>query len=279
MNLKYFKAETHGNFGDDLNPYIFKKMFPKHFEQGVYDDIDFCGIGTILGTAMISEKKTVVFGTGIRDIARKYNKENWDVFFLRGPISSNVLGYNGEKYITDAAYLLPLVNQSVLESVPKKHKVSVIPHFEHLLALDWKKLQRSGDFNLIDIREPVETVIKQICESEKVIASAMHGAIMADICRVPWLRMRMSVQPSETFLVSDMKWNDWLLSLNMNDGNAINVENYQSKDRYLFYYYLSRKIKRGIQYGNFQLSEDKTFELTLNKLSEQIDQFKTTYPL
>lgn len=42
----------------------------------------------------------------------------------------------------------------------------------------------------------------------------MHGAILADILRVPWHRFIMSTPFSEGSMVSEFKWNDWLYSIN-----------------------------------------------------------------
>lgn len=278
MYLRYFKSKD-GNFGDDLNPYIFQKLFPSTFISED-DGIDFYGIGTIIDDRINPEKHSIFFGTGIRDIAKTYDKTNWEVFFLRGPISSNTLGYNGEKYITDSAYLFPLVNDSVLQSSIKKHKLSIIPHFEHINSINWSLVSQFIDFNLIDIRDSVEKVVEQICASERIITSAMHGAIMADICRVPWIRLKMSVYPSETLLVSDIKWNDWLLSLSLKN-DSIKLESYTFNKKpilkSMFYIDFIRKLKKTITNGSFQLSEDKIYNHKLNQLNDQVNLFKNKY--
>jgi len=55
----------------------------------------------------------------------------------------------------------------------------------------------------------VEEVLNQIMQSEIVIAEAMHGAIVADTLRVPWI-------PSKAYnTINDFKWRDWAQSLSL----------------------------------------------------------------
>ena len=53
-------------------------------------------------------------------------------------------------------------------------------------------------------------VLSQIARSEKLITSAMHGAIFADSYRTPWF----PVTTSEEIL--DFKWKDWTSHWNSN---------------------------------------------------------------
>jgi len=43
----------------------------------------------------------------------------------------------------------------------------------------------------------------------------MHGAIVADILRVPWHRFILSTPHTEGERISDFKWNDWMQSLDI----------------------------------------------------------------
>lgn len=83
MKLTYFKAGR-GNFGDDLNPYIFRRLFPSALSDD-NDGINFYGIGTLIDSRIDQNGKAVLMGTGIRDLSLTYDTHNWDIFFLRGP--------------------------------------------------------------------------------------------------------------------------------------------------------------------------------------------------
>ncbi len=280
MHLSYFKA-TQGNFGDDLNPYIFHRLFPSILSRET-DETDFYGIGTIIDSRINQNRKAVFLGTGIRDLSLTYNKENWDVFFLRGPISSNALGFNGEKAITDSAYLILFVNNEIQTDIyNKQYPVSVMPHYRLMNAVDWQLLSSQLGFHLIDPRGEATAIIREICHTERLIASAMHGAIMADICRVPWRRLRMDLNPYESSIVSEVKWNDWLLSMQLKD-NPIKIHNFQfdrsEEENILLYNEIRTKLKKEITNpSSFQLSSDKMLYFRLNQLAVQVERFNEKY--
>ncbi|MEQ1766179.1 MAG: polysaccharide pyruvyl transferase family protein, partial [Methylotenera sp.] len=63
--------------------------------------------------------------------------------------------------------------------------------------------------NYIDPCAPVETVLDNILSSELVITEAMHGAIVSDALRVPWI----PIQPLNS--IHAMKWFDWASALDI----------------------------------------------------------------
>lgn len=279
MNLKYFKAEK-GNFGDELNPFIFNRLLKCISQPDNYSDIDFYGIGTLIDRRIDETRRTVLFGTGIRDICRTYNQMNWNIFFLRGPVSANILK---AKCITDSAYAILLLD-NFPDSVPchkKKYPISIIPHYRHMNYINWTYITQHVDINIIDPQQPVETVIAQINQSKKIIASAMHGAIMADICRVPWVRLRMEVIPAESFFISDLKWTDWLSSLSLNDV-AIPIRNYwitqEGKACIQAHNELIFTLKNIISYKDlFRLSSSDLLKRKVHDIKEEVDKFNDIY--
>ena len=62
MKLVYAKMEP-GNFGDELNAYLWPRLFPKACSSD--KAIDFIGIGTILSPMVARTRRCkVVFGSG-----------------------------------------------------------------------------------------------------------------------------------------------------------------------------------------------------------------------
>lgn len=61
--------------------------------------------------------------------------------------------------------------------------------------------------NYIDPCGEAKAVIRQILQSEVIIAESMHGAIIADALRVPWVAVSTSVA------INNFKWNDWASTL------------------------------------------------------------------
>lgn len=221
MECLYYKSKK-GNFGDDLNPWLWPQIFP-HMEslEGDY----FLGIGSILHDANphfkgIENKKKIVFGTGIRP-SQDYNRfsmdTTWDVKFLRGPLSANYLG-KGYNFISDAAYALRQINAfSNIANIEKKYEVSIMPYFNSMEYFDWEKISATLGYNFISpySENGVEHTLKEIAASKYVISEAMHGAILSDILRVPWHRFVFSTPYTEGERVSDFKWNDWMNSIDI----------------------------------------------------------------
>ncbi len=210
--------------------------------------------------------------------------DNWDVFFLRGPVSSNVLGFGGEKYITDPAYLIRFVDDTIpdFKYREKMYEASVIPHYRQMDWVNWSVVEELTGLHLIDPRQSVEDVMSEISYSDKIFAGAMHGAIMADICRIPWVRLKMNNFPYEVPLVSDLKWLDWLHSVNIHNDVTVRIDNVSitrwEKQKDIFYEELISKITT-IKDEKFTLSNDKVIEVKLGQLSEQVELFRKKYVL
>ncbi|MDR1678856.1 MAG: polysaccharide pyruvyl transferase family protein [Prevotellaceae bacterium] len=225
MKIYAWKGDI-SNFGDDLNEWLWKQLFDN------IDDADtsccLVGIGSILTRELVAElnsyKRKIVFGTGVRPsikhpvlLSKLKLDKNWDVEFLRGPLSANYLD-NKYEYITDAAYAIrQLKHFENYVQAPKKYEISFMPYFGSLKYFDWEKFCNDSGFHYISplSEQGVEYTIKEIAASKKIITEAMHGAIVADALRIPWQRFIFSTYYNEYSYISEFKWSDWLLSLQM----------------------------------------------------------------
>src|SRR5580765_8548204 len=88
----YYCDSVQGNFGDDLNQWLWPRLLP-----GMWNDDDgviFVGIGTILGRDVPAARIRAVFGSGagyalVPDIAARDG--NWHIYGVRGPLTARVL--------------------------------------------------------------------------------------------------------------------------------------------------------------------------------------------
>lgn len=227
MEYIYYK-DPKGNFGDDLNGWLWPSIFGN---QSIDNDAAFFGIGSILfnENKLITDlrgRKKIVFGTGIRPTFDVFKYDgDWDIKFLRGPLSSFHLD-NKFEYITDAAYTLRFIdNFDLLKNTEKKYKVSVMPYFRSAYLFDWKKICDDLGFHYISPlnENGTEYTLKEIASSKYLITEAMHGAIVADILRVPWSRFVLSTPVTEGSMISEFKWMDWLHSINIGRYNSIYI--------------------------------------------------------
>ncbi|HVF98502.1 MAG TPA: polysaccharide pyruvyl transferase family protein, partial [Chloroflexia bacterium] len=208
MRLFYYQ-DPGGNFGDDLNAWLWPRLIPELLDGN--GSTLFVGIGSILDRRIPQGPRKIVFGTGVGYGLLPVLNEEWQVCCVRGPLSARALGLPPELAVTDAAALVRTVRSAPVE---RRHSVSFIPHFRtparvREAGIDLKLVCASLGINYIDPCGPVEAVLEAIESSGKVIAEAMHGAIVADALRVPWLPVRLSDR------IRGLKWRDWCGSLRM----------------------------------------------------------------
>jgi len=72
---------------------------------------------------------------------------------------------------------------------------------------DWPALCARAGIKCIDPRNPVERVLTELRQTELLLAESMHGAIVADALRVPWIAVRMYGR------FTQFKWQDWTESV------------------------------------------------------------------
>ncbi|WP_334031658.1 polysaccharide pyruvyl transferase family protein [Alteromonas sp. P256] len=203
-------SKKHGqrNFGDDINPYILQRFLPKSVIAS--EDTCVIGIGTLLNNGLLVEikpyKKAIIFcsGVGYGNHGQLIGHEKLTFAGVRGPKSCEALKLPGDIAKTDAAILL--ADKKI--DTKKKYKTTFIPH----INTDWssgKIIKRACDD--LDIRyiapnADLEEFLDTINKSESVITEAMHGAIVADTLRVPWI-------PVKIHNALGFKWEDWTSSM------------------------------------------------------------------
>lgn len=294
MKLYYYRfSKGIKNFGDDLNPWLWKQLIPGEL-NGDRQSI-FVGIGTLLNDHLPKASQTVVFSSGVG-----YGKglpnmnESWKIYCLRGPLSAKRLGVAEELAVTDGAVLI----RRLFNPTGKKlHKFAFMPHIKHAIkgGKVWKAICEELGYKYIDPRSPLQDVLSAINHTEVLLAEAMHGAIVADTLRVPWI----PVCTDSTIL--SFKWQDWCLSMKVKYqpqyvlplpdlypagpgirssvrywGNWVNQDKFKSLNhlwgdkRSLISYQLDRIAKT----TKPTLSKDKNLESITQQLEEKLEQFK-----
>jgi succinoglycan biosynthesis protein ExoV len=201
MKLVYFRDRV-PNFGDELNTYIWPALLPAGFLDEDESEL-FIGIGSILGDHLPRAARKFVVGsghggyTGIPDM----NDGSWRVQFVRGPRTAEMLGLPAETAICDSAVLLRAMER--LPPPAGNIGTAFMPHFQSLERGLWAEACRLAGVTLIDPTAPVETVLAQLQGARLLITEAMHGAIVADALRVPWIAAR------PLFWGHHRKWLDW----------------------------------------------------------------------
>src|SRR5687768_16710216 len=203
MKLYYAKLPG-GNFGDDLNPWMWEKLVPGLFDGD--NTTVFVGIGTILNSMLDNARFKVVFGSGTGYGPPPRIDEKWKIYCVRGPLTAQKLGIDKRLAITDAAYLLRYLP---LAGAHKRYPVSFMCHHASEPDVDWQGLCDKAGIHNISPTAKLEDVLDELMASEMIIAEAMHGAIIADAFRIPWIPVRYGYRSF------DFKWHDWCQSIGL----------------------------------------------------------------
>lgn len=216
MKFIYYKGDGHTNFGDELNAWMWPKLLPDFFDEK--DSVLFLGIGSILGARQINgepyrpDQKKIVFGAGYVDgyIEKPdLHDGSWDVFFVRGPRTAQKLGLAKHTAIGDSAILLRAIVDYRAKRAPEKGRIGFMPHWQSMERGHWAAVCEQAGIVLIDPRDTIEHILDDMFRCEVIVTEAMHGAIVADALRIPFIPVTPIVPKHRA------KWLDWAEALGL----------------------------------------------------------------
>ena len=212
MKLFYYKTVNPSrNFGDELNQWLWPRLLDS------FDDCPkniFIGIGTLINDALpqwMRDAENIIFfssGVGYGRSLRVKPDANWRIYCVRGPLSARKLKLPPSLAITDGAALLKRYFAPYADK-DRTYRFSYIPHFRHGSPYIFQPICSQIGIHYIDPAGEVDDVIADILRSRVVISEAMHGAIIADALRVPWIPVRTNPN------ILPLKWLDWCQSINV----------------------------------------------------------------
>lgn len=200
VRLIHYRGEA-PNFGDELNLWLWPRVF-----GAVFDDdpaVLFLGIGSIIGVHDLpAAARKIVFGAGfvpdygrLPDLAR-----NWDIRFVRGPHTARLLGLPESLALGDPGVLV----RGLLADRPRAAElVGFMPHWESVARGNWREACALAGVTFIDPTAPVERTLATLLRTRLLVTEAMHGAIVADALRVPWVPV-LPFDPRNR-----AKWTEW----------------------------------------------------------------------
>lgn len=250
----YKHNEGFGNFGDELNPYIIGKLsgqkiqfininyfnlrvksFLKSLTYSVWTKkmsfVEFTrylsyyfvrkpkvvvAIGSVL--QFVKKARCIIWGSGIISSDTTFSDAEFTAVRGKKTVQRlKELGYNVPEVIGDPALLLPLIYQS---SAIKKYKVGIIPHLAHYQSLNHSK---SDDTIVVNLLDPVEKVIEEICSCELTLSTSLHGIIVSHAYNIPSLWVNFKEANAKTIGGDDIKFEDYFSSVGIRSYTSINV--------------------------------------------------------
>jgi succinoglycan biosynthesis protein ExoV len=274
MKMFYWQEPT-GNFGDDLNLWLWPKLLGDLLDQD--EQTLFVGIGTILTAELPPAPLKVVFGSGVwfgRPLP--VIDEKFDIYCVRGPRSAEVLGLPRETGVIDPGVL---VRDFVPQNVPQT-EVGFMPHHYSARLGDWRLICHDANVQYIDPEHSVESVLSQIQRCKLLITEAMHGAIIADALRVPWIPVKSYSH------ILEFKWNDWCDSVELpyEPVRLFPIWQLSAQASWLrrtVHYakrtYLARVFKSLVRNGRTYLSTQSVLDSRIAELYARLEKLKSRY--
>lgn len=204
MKLTYFR-NVPANFGDEINAFMWQGLLPPGLLDEDASEL-FLGIGSILWNHLPRAPRKHVMGSGFGGYTAPpdVHDGSWNVVWVRGPITAERLKLGPGLAICDSAILL---RATTLPPPLAGSGTVFIPHFESAVRGSWQKVCTLAGIDHVDPRGDCIEVLARIRGARLVITEAMHGAIVADAMRVPWI----AILPF--FPQHRAKWEDWAQSL------------------------------------------------------------------
>jgi succinoglycan biosynthesis protein ExoV len=208
VKLLYCKMDA-GNFGDDLNEWFWDRAAPGALD-GVGPDTLF-GIGTLLQdyyARQLPEQGRVLVvgaGAGAKGPLPKVD-DRWNFIGVRGPLTASYFDLPPEAVCGDPAILISKF-EDLMDPARAGCGVGFMPHVWSLEDWDWEETCKRLGLVYVDPTADSKATIRLISGLDKLVTEAMHGAIVADAMRVPWIAVHLSDRFEST------KWSDWAGSL------------------------------------------------------------------
>jgi len=163
-----------------------------------------------------------------------------------------------------------------------------MPHFLTIPFLDWPKVCQDLGLFYVSPCSPVETVMQELRSCKSLITEAMHGAIIADAFRIPWVRVTINAWQREDFDISSLKWLDWGLSVRADVtpvhlepqhawGRRMLINPVRLKDRISSQGKLIKALRKVAAEKQFYLSEEPLLKEATERIAVEIGRLKSDY--
>jgi pyruvyltransferase len=167
------------NFGDLLTPLLLKHFSRLDAVRAPIREADIVVVGSII-EHIPADWPGMILGAGKLHERTVPRLDQANILALRGPLSAK--GVKGEFALGDCG----LLAHELVDIKIKKHALGIVPHWSDTeLALNPTFRNQDGTATVIDPRGDPLGVIRTIGECHKIVASSLHGVILADAFGIP----------------------------------------------------------------------------------------------
>lgn len=169
--MRLFWDRSESNFGDMLGPYIIERLTGQAVEWAPPEGAEAFAIGSI-AEAIPPGFTGIVLGTGKMFAATGLDLRRARVIALRGPLTAE-----GSRASCQLFADLGLLASDFAPQIEPDIAVGHLPHYVD---------DRTFEGTLrIDVRRPVEEVIATAARCRQIVASSLHGLVLADALGIP----------------------------------------------------------------------------------------------
>ena len=191
--LYYWKSKNIVNFGDHLSLKLVERIVESDINaitlKSELDQHKLLAIGSIMTMAREGD---IIWGSGVKseDIPLdRYLFTNLDIRSVRGPKTRDFLkkklGIDCPDIYGDPALLLPYFFPEFKRKESPLYEYIIIPHYSEMEFF-------KGYSNIVSSTDPFNLIIEKILSSKLVIASSLHGVIVAEAFGVPARLLRVT---------------------------------------------------------------------------------------
>ncbi|MCA0873749.1 polysaccharide pyruvyl transferase family protein [Seohaeicola saemankumensis] len=208
LRLHWWKAVP--NFGDALSALVVARLSGRPVDHAGPAGADLFAIGSILQVvrrrytaARADGVRPWIWGSGLLHSVPLDFLDNVRVALLRGPVTAALLGLKPRRFGDPGLLAADLLG----ERPTQDDRIGLVPHHKQADAPEIRALlEREPALRLIHPGGDALDVCRQIAGCRHVIASSLHGLVVADACGVPstWL------SPGEE---SHLKYHDYAASI------------------------------------------------------------------
>ena len=200
------------NMGDLLNVYILRDIFGYQASRQMPITCSISCIGSGLGLYTLTDNHFInvglkisgiifptvhIWGTGFvrNNINKPFYRKNMVFCALRGEMTKKkVEDITGKKLGNITLCDGGILASELLHKKPEtKYDVGIIPHFRQNESAFVKRLKNKYSNSLvINLKEDVIKVIKDIGSCDTIISSSLHGIIVADSFHIPNIHLNVT---------------------------------------------------------------------------------------
>lgn len=235
------------NFGDKLNELLMDRILDGILDPSVRASVDdprtgtrVFAIGSFLSHDLLRElnqnRRAVILGLGtgyaefpiIRTLglgrrfpAKVGNVLNlpllrttaprapgYSIYWVRGPLSAQLMGLPEALAVGDAGYMVRQCGLFQQYYTTDRAGIAFMPHFTAANAtVGLREACEGVGIRYLDPGAPVAETLESIAGCRLLLTEALHGAIISDALRVPWIPLKSSED------IFEFKWRDFCASI------------------------------------------------------------------